>query len=169
MIIICLFISVLYITAENKSTVLVKLDRFILLRGKPIKTLKQTFKFAFTYLWFDKTRKMFYIGMHEGNIDDGYVASSRWFSGERQYRPNEFTRKILKIFDSRATARKEEARLLRMIKETEYGKRYYNLKNGRPSGSVPWNKGKKNIYSQETIDKMSSAKKGKPSNFTKNK
>ena len=123
----------------------------------------------FTYLWFDKTRKMFYIGMHEGEINDGYISSSRWFSGEQQYRPNDFIRKILNIYDNRASARKEEARLLRMIKENEYGKRYYNLKNGRPSGGVPWNKGKKNIYSQETIDKMSSAKKGKPSNFTKNK
>jgi hypothetical protein len=123
----------------------------------------------FTYLWFDKTRKMFYIGMHEGNINDGYVSSSRWFCGEYQYRPNDFTRKILKIFNNRSTARKEEARLLRMIRESEYGKKYYNLKNGRPSGSIPWNKGKKNIYSQETKDKMSRAKKGKPSNFTKNK
>ena len=39
MIDVCLFISVLYMTGDKKSTILVKLDRFILLRGKPIKTL----------------------------------------------------------------------------------------------------------------------------------
>ena len=123
----------------------------------------------FLYVWHDKCRKMFYVGMHEGSITDSYVSSSRWFNGEHQYRPNDFKRKIIKIFNDRKSARKEEARFLRMIKESEFGKKYYNLKSGRPSGQEPWNKGKKNIYSQETKNKMSLAKKGKPSNFTKNK
>ena len=118
----------------------------------------------FLYVWYDRYRKMFYVGMHEGNITDGYISSSRWFNGEHQYRPNDFRRKIIKTFNDRKSARKEEARILRMIKESEFGKKYYNLKNGRPSGSEPWNKGKKNIYSQETLQKMSAAKKGKPSN-----
>ena len=102
--------------------------------------------------------------MHEGGITDGYISSSRWFNGEQQYRPNDFRRKILKTFNDRNSARKEEARFLRMIKDSEFGKKYYNLKNGRPAGTAPWNKGKKNIYSQETLKKMSSAKVGKPSN-----
>ena len=118
----------------------------------------------FLYVWYDRYRKMFYVGMHEGNITDGYISSSRWFNGEHQYRTNDFRRKIIKTFNDRKSARKEEARILRMIKESEFGKKYYNLKNGRPSGSEPWNKGKKNIYSQETLQKMSVAKKGKPSN-----
>ena len=117
----------------------------------------------FLYIWYDKCRKMFYVGMHEGQITDGYTSSSRWFNGEHQYRPNDFKRKIIKTFNNRNSARKEEARFLRMIKESEFGKKYYNLKNGRPSGFEPWNKGKKNIYSQETLHKMSNAKKGKPS------
>ena len=118
----------------------------------------------FLYIWYDKCRKMFYVGVHEGNITDGYISSSRWFNGEHQYRPNDFKRKIIKTFNDMKTARKEEARVLRMIKESEFGKKYYNLKNGRRSGSEPWNKGKKNIYSQETLQKMSTARKGKPSN-----
>ena len=44
MITMCLFISVLYMTIDKKSTILAKLDRFILLRGKPIKTLGSTQK-----------------------------------------------------------------------------------------------------------------------------
>jgi len=115
----------------------------------------------FTYLWFDKNRKMFYIGMHEGSDEDGYVSSSRWFNGEQQYRPNDFTRKILKMFDNRALARKEEARLLAMIKDSEYGKRYYNLKNGRKKGTPASNKGKP--MSMEQREKLRLAKLGKPS------
>ena len=115
----------------------------------------------FLYVWYDKSRKMFYVGMHEGNTTDGYVSSSRWFNGEHQYRPNDFKRKILKIFNDRNSARKEEARFLRMIKESEFGKKYYNLKNGRPSGGEPWNKGKP--MSKEQKMKLSSIKKGKPS------
>jgi hypothetical protein len=113
---------------------------------------------------------MFYVGMHEGQITDGYISSSRWFNGEHQYRPGDFNRKIIKTFNDRKSAIKEEARFLHMIKESEFGKKYYNLKNGRRSGGEPWNKGKKNIYSQETLNKMSSAKIGKPSNnqYTKN-
>ena len=113
------------------------------------------------YVWHDKCRKMFYVGIHEGNITDGYISSSRWFNGEHQYRPNDFKRKIIKTFNDKKSARKEEARLLRMIKESEFGKKYYNLKNGRPAGGEPWNKGKKNIYSPETLQKMSEAKIGK--------
>ena len=118
----------------------------------------------FLYIWHDKCRKMFYIGMHEGTLDDNYISSSRWFNGEYHYRPKDFRRKIIKILNNRKSARKEEARFLRMIKESDFGKKYYNLKNGRPSGSEPWNKGKKNIYSQETLQKMSAARIGKPSN-----
>ena len=110
---------------------------------------------------------MFYIGMHEGTINDNYISSSRWFNGEYQYRTKDFKRKIIKTFKDRKSARKEEARFLRMIKEIEFGKKYYNLKNGRPSGGEPWNKGKKNIYSLETLGKMSAAKRG--NTFTKNK
>ena len=115
----------------------------------------------FTYLWLDKARHMFYIGMHEGTIEDGYISSSRWFNGEQQYRPNDFIRKILKTFDDRASARKEEARLLAMIKDSEFGKKYYNLKNGRRKGTPASNKGKP--MSLEQRKKLSLAKLGKPS------
>lgn len=117
----------------------------------------------FLYIWFDKNRKMFYVGMHEGNISDGYISSSRWFNGEHQYRPYDFNRKIIKTFNDRKSAIKEEARFLHMIKESEFGKKYYNLKGGRTKGSEPWNKGKKNIYSEETLRKMSDARIGKES------
>ena len=65
------------------------------------------------------------------------------------------------MFNDRETARKEEARFLRMIKETEFGTKYYNLKNGRKKGSIPSNKGKP--MSEEQRKKISDAKLGKPS------
>jgi hypothetical protein len=104
---------------------------------------------------------MFYVGIHEGNIDDDYTSSSRWFNGEYQYRPNDFRRKIIKMFNNRESARSEEARFLRMIKESEFGKKYYNLKMGRKKGSIPSNKGKP--MSDEQRKKLSLAKLGKPS------
>jgi hypothetical protein len=116
---------------------------------------------CFLYMWYDKCRKMFYVGMHEGNITDGYVSSSRWFNGEHQYRPKDFKRKIIKTFNDRKTAREEEARVLNMIKESEFGKKYYNLKNGRPKGTPASNKGKP--MSDEQRKKLSLVKLGKPS------
>jgi hypothetical protein len=115
----------------------------------------------FTYLWIDKSRKMFYIGMHEGYVNDNYISSSRWFNGEYQYRPNDFKRKVLKLFDNRSLARKEEARLLMLVKENEYGTRYYNLKTGRPKGTPASNKGQPMTLEQR--EKLSAAKLGKPS------
>ena len=115
----------------------------------------------FTYLWIDKSRKMFYIGMHEGYVNDNYISSSRWFNGEYQYRPGNFKRKVLRFFDNRSLARKEEARLLTLIKETEYGTRYYNLKTGRPKGTPASNKGQ--TMSLEQREKLSAANLGKPS------
>ena len=100
--------------------------------------------------------------MHEGHIDDDYTSSSRWFNGEYQYRPHDFKRKVLKTFSDRASARREEARLLAMIRPNEHGSRYYNLKNGRPKGTPATNKGKPMSMEQRT--KLSLAKLGKPSN-----
>ena len=115
----------------------------------------------FTYIWIDTSRKMFYIGMHEGHVSDNYTSSSRWFNGEYQYRPDDFKRKVLKFFNDRPAARKEEARLLALIKEKEYGTRYYNLKTGRPKGTPASNKGKP--MTTEQREKLSIAKLGKPS------
>lgn len=103
---------------------------------------------------------MFYVGVHQGTTNDNYISSSRWFNGEYYYRPNDFRRKIIRFFDDRISALKEEARLIKMITEKEFGKKYYNLKNGKPSGIAPWNKGKTGVITDETRKKMSESKKG---------
>ena len=115
---------------------------------------------GFIYIWRDKIRNMYYVGSHDGTLTDGYISSSRWFNAEYRYRPNDFRRKIIK-FTLLSEMMKEEYRIIGLIKDHEYGTRFYNLKSGRKQGIVPWNKGRTNIYTQETLEKMSNAKRGK--------
>lgn len=114
----------------------------------------------FVYMWFDKSRKMFYVGQHSGSYDDQYTASSKWLAGEIRYRPNDFKRRIIKSFDTKNEAQKYEGYLLTLIKIEDWGKKYYNMKQGKPKGISPWNKGKTNIYSENTLNKMSKKKLG---------
>ena len=114
----------------------------------------------FVYLWFDKRRKMFYVGQHSGSYDDGYASSSRWLAGEIKYRPQDFKRRIIKSFSTKNEAQKYEGYLLTLITETEWGVKYYNTKQGKPKGIAPWNAGKK--QSPEHNRKISEARKGKP-------
>ena len=116
---------------------------------------------VFIYICRDKERNMYYLGSHDGDPNDGYISSSHWLTGEVKYRPSDFKRRVIKMIDI-AEMKTEEYRLLNMIKEHEFGKKYYNLKHGKPRGSAPWNKGKVNVYSDETKSKMSKARIGKP-------
>ena len=115
----------------------------------------------FVYLWYDTTRKMFYIGQHSGTLNDQYTSSSRWLSGEIRYRPKEFKRRIIKMFSTKHEAQVYEGYLLTLIKPDKFGLKYYNLKHGAPKGTLPWNTGRSNVYTQETLEKMSNAKKGR--------
>lgn len=120
-------------------------------------------EYGFIYLWFDKKENKFYLGSHWGNENDGYICSSKWMKSAYNKRPEDFKRRILlKIYTSREETYIEEQRFLNMIKEEELGNRYYNYSKSLIVGiGVPWNKGKRNIFREETIQKMSNAKKGK--------
>ena len=116
---------------------------------------------GFIYIWHDKVRNMFYIGSHKGKISDNYLSSSRWLNGEIRYRPNDFRRKILKFLPYESLVL-EEYRLISMIKDSEYGRKYYNLKQGAPAGNVPWNKGRQGVYTEEHRKRISEWRKGVP-------
>jgi hypothetical protein len=164
-------------------------------------------KYGFVYIWFDKKRKMYYIGAHWGTINDGYICSSNRMRDAYRRRPDDFKRRILTmIYTNRKDVFDEEHRFLSMIKKEELGKKYYNLhikyldhwlndeiktksaiekikkahkgKHFSPStefkkgqsvspqtqfvkGQITWNKGKTDIYSEETKRLMSEKKKGK--------
>ena len=116
---------------------------------------------GFIYIWRDKARNMYYVGSHDGKPDDNYISSSHWLTSEVRYRPTDFRRKILKFIDV-SLMKKEEYRLIKMIKEHEFGLRYYNLKSGRKPGSIPWNKGTVGLYSDQHRAKIADSRKGKP-------
>lgn len=93
-------------------------------------------------MWYDKSRKMFYVGMHSGDTLDTYVSSSHWLNAEVKYRPSDFVRRIIKLHKTRTEAKRHEGKLLAMISDSEFGVKYYNYKHGAPKGTTPWNKNK---------------------------
>lgn len=84
-------------------------------------------KTGFIYIWYDKKRKMYYIGCHLGKEDDGYICSSNRMRDAFRRRPNDFKRRILKRDIPRDQLLNEEHKWLTMIKDEELGKKYYNL------------------------------------------
>lgn len=85
-------------------------------------------KYGFVYLWYDKKRKMFYIGSHWGTEDDGYICSSDRMREAYRRRPNDFKRRIIQKNIKRDVLLDEEHKWLQLISENELGKRYYNLR-----------------------------------------
>lgn len=84
-------------------------------------------KEGFVYIWYDRKRKMYYIGCHWGTLDDGYICSSNRMRKSYRRRPKDFKRKILKRNIERCDLLEEEYRWLSLIKEEELGQKYYNL------------------------------------------
>ena len=117
---------------------------------------------GFIYIWRDKVRTMYYVGSHNGTPDDGYISSSHWLTAEVRYRPNDFKRRVLKFVDL-SNLKLEEYKLINSIKDCEFGKRYYNLKQGKPKGLSPWNKGTSGLYSDEYRKKLSDKRKQRSS------
>ena len=74
-------------------------------------------KYGFVYIWFDRYRKMFYIGSHWGQENDGYICSSNWMRMSYQRRPKDFRRRIIsRIYTSHKDLLIEEERWLMINK-----------------------------------------------------
>jgi hypothetical protein len=87
-------------------------------------------KYGFVYIWYDCKHKRYYIGCRWGKEDDGYICSSSWMKRSYKRRPNDFKRRILARIDTnKKDLLEEEYKWLKMIKDSELGKRYYNLHN----------------------------------------
>lgn len=85
-------------------------------------------KYGFVYIWYDRKHKRYYIGCHWGNVNDGYICSSRWMKQAYLIRPKDFKRRILKTnISTRKDTYLEEQKFLNMIKEKELKIKYYNL------------------------------------------
>lgn len=86
--------------------------------------------YGFVYIWRDHKHKRFYIGCHWGDVNDGYVCSSRWMKAAYKRRPKDFKRRILETnITERSMLFEREATWLSLTKKEELGKRYYNLNN----------------------------------------
>lgn len=87
-------------------------------------------KYGFVYIWFDRKHKRYYIGAHWGTETDGYVCSSPWMIKAYKRRPFDFKRRILeRIYTNRKQTFIAEEKYLDSIKQEEFGKKYYNLRN----------------------------------------
>jgi hypothetical protein len=87
-------------------------------------------KYGFVYIWFDRKRKMFYVGSHWGSEGDGYICSSNRMRKAYRRRPQDFKRKIIKVVNTNRTdLLEEEYKFLSLIPDADLGKRYYNLTN----------------------------------------
>lgn len=84
--------------------------------------------YGFVYVWYDRKRKMFYIGSHVGQVDDGYVCSSNRMRNAYRRRPHDFKRRIVykQITSDRDLLLQEEKRWLDMITDLELKTKYYN-------------------------------------------
>ena len=128
-------------------------------------------KYGFVYIWYDRYRKMYYIGSHWGTEDDGYICSSNWMRDAYRRRSQDFKRRILiRIYSSRENLLKEEQYWINMIKDEEISPqntssqkrknvRYYNI--NKIINTKNW------CYTEEQQskigEKISNSKKGKSS------
>jgi len=83
---------------------------------------------SFLYLWIDNRKNMIYIGIHKGDINDGYVCSSKIVLEEFKKRPHDFKREIIK-YGNYEDLIKEETKLLKEV-DAAKNPNYYNQHNG---------------------------------------
>jgi hypothetical protein len=76
-----------------------------------------------------------------GTLNDGYIGSSIRLKRAYKKRPFDFKRKILWycLENDKSKLLEKEQHYLQMIKPTELGKRYYNLKNVASGGNIVGN------------------------------
>ena len=70
---------------------------------------------SFVYCWTDHKTQKLYVGSHKGNLDDGYVCSSKYMLQEYKVRPHDFTRQIIAVGNA-YTIRKFESFILKRSK-----------------------------------------------------
>ena len=115
---------------------------------------------TFVYIWYDG--KKFYLGVHKGTPDDGYICSSKVMMEEYKNRPQDFRRRILAYGTMKEMADLEK-RLLQNIKEKGKWNKYYNITIAFPN---QWLNGKTQ-HTPESIQKMKESHKKRHSKRTK--
>ena len=85
-------------------------------------------KSGFVYIWYDRKRKMYYIGCHWGKENDGYICSSNRMRDAYRRRPEDFKRRIIERNIERNILLEKEHKWLSFIQDDELSKKYYNLR-----------------------------------------
>ena len=132
---------------------------------------------SFVYYWTDSLKNMYYIGVHKGTPDDGYICSSEPMKEEYKLRPDDFSRSIIQ-HGTQTEMWSLETSILKFV-DAKRNPMFYNRTNGHKSfymdkthssvarnkislahkGKIPWNKDKK--HSEETKNKISVSGKGR--------
>lgn len=115
---------------------------------------------SFVYIWYNKVKKMFYIGKHLGSVNDGYICSSKMMLRDYRKNPDHFKRRILEYFvdPTGSLSLDKECQWLSLIPDEQLGKKYYNLKNknfGNTRGckkSYVWNQGMTKEQQKEYLE-----------------
>lgn len=85
-------------------------------------------KEAFVYKWYDGLKNMYYIGVHKGDPNDGYICSSKLVLEQYNIRPYDFNRTILK-YGTLDEMLEYETALLKFVNAKE-NLNFYNQHNG---------------------------------------
>ena len=112
-------------------------------------------KYGFVYIWYDKKRKMYYVGCHWGTESDGYICSSNRMRDAYRRRPNDFKRRIVEKTGDKSLLFDIEYKWLSKINESDLGKKYYNLRNHK------WNHWSSNEKDSRSIKQKVSDTKNK--------
>lgn len=121
---------------------------------------------GFTYCWSDHATGKVYVGIHLGDLSDGYICSSKAMKQEYKERPHDFTRQIL-FYGSYSICAKFEKELIAALFKSDKNT-FYNRSNGKKIlfDDVIKNKirdkaqGRKMPYGH--LEKMLAARIGKP-------
>jgi len=112
----------------------------------------------------------YYLGKHTGYLTDGYAGSGKilkdYFKKYGKKKNKTYIRELLEFNGSKEENAIREKEIIGDKWKTDPN--CINCCEGGICGGlsfIPWNKGKKGCFSSETIEKMSNAKKGKPSPY----
>jgi len=103
--------------------------------------------YSFVYKWSNNKTGEYYIGVHKGTVDDGYIGSGTIFKQKYNKYPENFEREILKTFETYEEALQYEKLLVN--EDTLLDKLCLNIVLGGGSGWIP------EMYTDEHREKIS--------------
>lgn len=105
---------------------------------------------GYIYIWWDTLENLYYIGGHQGRVEDSYICSNTMLRGIFNRRPETLRFRVLEyVCGTTSDLRHREQYWLNFIgpEETYLGKtpRYFNMKVTSTGGNGNANKGNSNI------------------------